>query len=416
MPIFQYEAIDSEGKKIRGLQHGSSLDAVAKALHERGLELQGLSIAEETESKSAAPTQEAASVPTPPSSAQRSSYETSIAGPLIGQVPLTRLHFFFRQLATMLHAGINPAQALETLSKQSGSAKLSEILGETRNHVIAGRPMSAGFQRYPEVFTPLMMAMVRAGEEGGFLEEQCRQLSEYLQREIELRNLIRRETLWPKITIGASIFIILAANGVIAVVAPGSRGLSSPLTTLTTWFILFPVLLGGFLFIKLGLQNPSIKARFDAFNLLIPGIGGMIHGFAMAKFGRAFGALYRGGVPLQKAVLLAADACGNEQLRSQIYPAARRLEEGEGITETFVATQAFSPLVLDMTRTGETTGNLDNMLDKVAEFYEEEGAMKAQITAKVIGVVCLIIVAIYVLLVLISFYSGYFGGISSAAE
>lgn len=418
MPIFQYEAVDPQGQTVKGTANGESMDAVAKLLTDRGLSLKGLSIAEGVvppiPPKQMPPEPQTESSWTPPPTEARSRFETEVAGPLVGEVPLTRLHFFFRQLATMLHAGINPAQALETLSKQSGSLKLSRILLETKEHVIAGRPMSAGFQRYPEVFTPLMMAMVRAGEEGGFLESQCLQLSEYLQREIELRNMIRRETLWPKITVAASIFIILAANGVMSLVAPGGQRLESPLTTLATWFILGPLIIGGFLFVKVGLKNPAIKYKFDDFNLKIPGIGGMIHGFAMAKFGRAFGALYKGGVPMQKAVLLAADACGNEALRARMYPAAQRLQEGEGITDTFAQTGAFSPIVLDMTRTGETTGNMDQMLNKVAEYYEEEGAMKAQISAKIIGVVCLLLVAIYVAFVVIKFYMAYFAGVGAA--
>lgn len=411
MPIYQYEATDSQGQTVKGTANGESMDAVAKLLSDRGLSLKGLSIAEGVVPP--VPPKQTIEQPAwvPPSTEPRTRFETEVAGPLVGEVPLTRLHFFFRQLATMLHAGINPAQALETLSKQSGSPKLSRILLETKDHVIAGRPMSAAFQRYPEVFTPLMMAMIRAGEEGGFLESQCLQLSDYIQREIELRNMIRRETLWPKITVTASIFIILAANGVMSLVAPGGQRLESPLTTIATWMILGPLIIGGFLFVKVGLKNPAIKYKFDEFNLKIPGIGGMIHGFAMAKFGRAFGALYKGGVPMQKAVLLAADACGNEALRARMYPAAQRLQEGEGITDTFAQTGAFSPIVLDMARTGETTGNMDQMLNKVAEYYEEEGAMKAQISAKIIGVVCLLLVAIYVAFVVIKFYMAYFGGV-----
>jgi type II secretory pathway component PulF len=324
-------------------------------------------------------------------------------------VPLHRLHFFFRQLGTLLRAGINPADALDTLSKQS-SGKLATVLKETRDHVMAGRPMSAGFQRYPEVFTPLMMSMIRVGEQTGTLDEQCRQISEYIERDIELRNLIRRETAMPKITVAASVLIILGANSVIGVLAPGESGLPAPIAV---WTLAVLAGAAAFVFVRFVLPHPTVRRAFDGFLLSLPWFGNMILGFSMAKFGRAFGAMYRAGVPLPQAVELAADACGNEAVRARVRPAGRRLESGQGITETFAATGAFSPIVLDMTRTGETTGNLEEMLTKIAEFYEDEGRTQAQTAAKIFGVAVLLLVGVYVLSIVVTFYTGFYAGRTS---
>ncbi|MBS1724950.1 MAG: type II secretion system F family protein [Armatimonadetes bacterium] len=404
MPVFQYVAIDPKGQTVRGVVHGSSLTVVADSLSSQGLNVQELTMSSQD------PEPQASDVPPV---TQRSAFETDVAGRFVNIVPLPELQFFFRQLGTLLNAGINPVDAFETLSRQSKNAKLSSILLETKGHVLAGRPMSAGLQRYPEVFTPLMVSIVRAGEEGGFISEACQQVSEYIQRDVELRNMIRSETAMPKITVGLSILIILFANLVIQSIAPG--GLMLPVPWMI-WLIALIFGIGAFLFVRLGLPQPKVKRSFDNLTLSLPGVGGMVMGFAMAKFGRAFGALYKGGVDLPRALILSADSCGNEEIRARMYPAADRLKEGAGITETFASTGAFSPLVLDMTRTGEATGNIDDMLTRVAEYYEDDGKMKAKVAAKVVGVVCGLLVAAYVFFILITFYSAYFGRIGAAGD
>lgn len=413
MPVFQYIAKAASGETTRGLMHGANLGEVAEKLARQGLEVEQLGLATDA-MPSAAP----ASLERPqmqvglvsheaPPLGPRSAVATRVAGPLVGKVRLTNLQFFFRQLSTMLNAGINPAQALETLSGQTTSSKLKKVLLEARDHVIAGRPISAAFQRYPEVFSPLIMSMLRAGEEGGFLSDAAKQISEYLQREIELRNMIRRETMYPKIVVVSSIIIIVAANLIISAVAPEGYRLDSPLSRIETWYWLGPLLIGLFLFVRLGLAQPAIKQMWDSITINTPGIGGMVRGFSMAKFGRAFGALYKAGVPMRKALLLSADACGNEALRARMYPAADRLERGDGLTETLRDTNAFNQIVLDMTATGEQTGNVDGMLEKVAEFYEEEGAVRSKQAAMILGVVVFLCVAAYIGFIVISFYTGF---------
>ncbi len=414
MPIFQYSGQDAQGQAVSGVAHGESLDAVAQRLSSQGVTVLQLGLAPGTVGAESVPpaVQPVFEVPKPPPTEARSTFETRVAGQVVNAVPLQALQFMFRQLGTLLNAGINPADALETLSRQSNNGKLASILRETKEHVIAGRPISAGFQRYPEVFNPLMMSMLRVGEEGGFLAEQCNQLSEYIQRDVELRNMIRRETAMPKLTVLFSIIIVLGGNGLIQVLAPGGAGLPVPWLI---WLVAAVVGVGAWLFVKFALPQPHIRQRFDETVLTIPGVGGMVHGFAMAKFGRAFGALYKGGVDLPRAVVLAADASGNEAVRSRVAPISNQLKEGRGVTDTFASSGAFSPLVIDMTRTGETTGNMDEMLVKVSEYYEDEGQTKAQMAAKIIGIVCLLFVAAYVLYILVTFYTGYFGRMMSGA-
>lgn len=434
MPIFEYQARDERGQDVRGTLHSSSLASAAEDLAKRGFDVEHVGIAQglddpvprefsgssepsstlrpEGSGREHASTSEAAPDPT---TQQRSYMQTHVVGQLVGRVPLAQQLFFFRQLGTMLNAGVNIIQSMETLAGQSRDPRLARIIRELAHHAREGRPLSVGMQRYPEVFSPLMLSLIRAGEEGGMLEGSVKQIAQYLEREIELRNLMRRVTIYPKLVIGASIVIVLATNSIIASMGK-SGGLSSPLTQWSTWLVLGPLLIGIYLFIRLGLPNPRVKYNYDQVMLAIPGIGNTVKQLCMAKFGRAFGALYSGGVPVPKATQLAADACGNEYLRARIYPAAKRLEEGAGITETFRATGAFSPIVLDMAQTGETTGNLDAMLQKMAEFYEDEAETRSVQFAYAFGILALLLVAAYVGYVVVSFYMGYFGGMPKAAD
>ena len=435
MPTFDYQARSKDGQLTAGILFSPSMDSAIKELSGKGLEILKIGIAvnpndplaampitpiptsSPTASTAQTPSEraEAAKVynalaPEPgrmsaPSTEQRSYMETSVWGPLVGKVPLKDLGFFFRQLSTMLDAGVPVVQSINTLANQANNATLKEILNEMVGHVNAGNSLSDCMQRYPEVFSAVMLSLVRVGELGGFVDEALGMVADYIDREIELRNLYKRVTFMPKLQIGASIVIILVTNWIIA--SMGKKGgLWSPLTEPATWVILGPLIIGAFLFFRVGLANPRVRYNFDQFMARIPYIGTTFRQLAMAKFGRAFGALHKGGVPLFKSMLLSADACGNEFLRARMYTAQGKMEEGSGVTETFRDTQAFSPIVLDMVATGETTGNLDHMLTKMSEFYEDEAATRSAQTAQVVGVVLFLLVAIYIGYVVISFYTG----------
>ncbi|MEQ1936193.1 MAG: type II secretion system F family protein, partial [Fimbriimonadaceae bacterium] len=193
-------------------------------------------------------------------------------------------------------------------------------------------------------------------------------------------------------------------------------GIWSPLTQGTTWLCLAPLIIGIFVLVKFILPDPNMKTRWDQFWLGVPYFGTTMRQFALAKFSRAFACLYRGGVSPQESALLAADACGNLFMRSRLRPAAPMLESGRGLTEVYAHTGVVDPVVLNMIHTGETTGDLDNMLERVAMFYEEDSEVRAKVMATVVGVAALACVGIYVAIVVIKFYTGYFGGLSEAAQ
>jgi type II secretory pathway component PulF len=224
MPTFQYQALKSDGESVSGFVFGSSLDTAMGDLRKRGLDVQSIGVATSANDPLGAvapppvhrvpqpeiPRQEQINpidyssdyvvdgrgvrveanvsaansvgegvesyaghsgfIAGPPTE-QRSYMATSVLGPVIGKVALSTLAFFFSQLGTMLRAGVPMVQSLDTLSKQTRDPRFQHVVMEMKGHVEAGRPMTAGMQRYPEVFTPVMLSIIRTGEEGGFLDE-----------------------------------------------------------------------------------------------------------------------------------------------------------------------------------------------------------------------------------------------------
>lgn len=447
MPTFEYRATQPDGTPVNGVEFGTSLDQVVSKLAQRGLAIEHIGVATalgdplaggngspatrngtaavQTRPEFSSATAPAAlrsetagptlgSVVAGPPTDPRSYAATSVWGPLVGQVPLKDLAFFFRQAGTMLNAGVPIVQSFATLSSQSKSPKLGGIIKEMSGQVEAGRPLTATMQRYPEVFGPVAVSVIRAGEEGGFLDRALTQVADYLDQELKLRNLYKRLTFFPKLQVVLSIIIILLANLIIGSLNASAGRLSSPLTTPSTWIWLGPLIVAVFLFFRVGLANPAIRHGWDTMISNLPGFGKLVRELAMARFGRAFGAMYRSGVPLGRSLQLSADACGNEYLRGRIYPAVPQLDSGAGVGDVLASTGAFSPIVLDMVRTGESTGNLDQMLEKTADFYEDEATTKSTQLAYVVGAVLGILVAIYIGYIVITFYMGYGSSVMSA--
>ncbi len=442
MPTFEYQALNSAGERVSGVVAGGSMEQALTSLSSNGLTVERINqsvllqdplstqaVVEPSETRTVIPppvqfyeapgSQAGPSLgqersPTGPSTEQRSYIATSVVGPLAGTVPHANLTFFYRQFGTMLEAGVPIVQALDTLGKQGHNAKLHQVVSEIRGHVEAGRDISVGMQRYPEVFQPLAVSLVRAGEEGGFVAQAFKQLSEYTDKEISLRNLIRRLTLYPKIVLFTA--VVLIGGVTLLVRSIGGPQLLPTAFVMTVSAVLGIALVAGFLFFTVGIANPRIKYNWDMITVKMPfGVGKTVHEFAMAKFGMAMAFLHKGGVPVQNSIRLSADACGNEYVRSQIVPASRKLETGAGITDTLRGTQAFSPIVMDMVDTGERTGNLDSMLMRMSTFYEDEAETRARQVAQIFSVILLALVAIYVCIILIMFWQNYMSAAGAGA-
>ena len=329
--------------------------------------------------------------------------------PWLTGVGLQDLAINYRQMATLFDAGVPMVQALTTLSDQTRNTNLRKILKECATAVSSGYPLSSVMFRYPNVFTTLQYEMIRAGETSGMLELMCGRLAGYLEREIEVRRKLKKETLYPKIVgfIALLVFMLLAglSSGKSLVVTIGMTVVGLVVGGFGIWW------LSRFLY-----QLPDVAAAWDGFKLMIPGLGGVVRRYSTARFCRALGTLYSGGVNLTRAVEISARACGNGAIAKRLLDNAHVLNFGEGLSGMLEKSGLLSPIAVQMARTGEQTGSLDIMMEKVADYLEDEADVKSHQLATSVGVVMMLLAGLLVLFIAISFFTGYFSHIFSEAD
>jgi type IV pilus assembly protein PilC len=325
---------------------------------------------------------------------------------------------FFSQLASLVKSGVPLVQALNTLAN-SQRGGFRDIVFEMASAVQAGNPISDVIEAKPREFSPLVLALVRAGEHGGFLDRTLRQVSDYQLKEIRLRNRMRSALFYPKILLLAMLFIPLIANLITGYITSRNGAPQLGLVNLLTqWWFLFPfvsLLCLWLVFYRILLHRPNVRLAYDKILLSVPYVGPTVEMQTLARFARSFGALYEAGVPIARSTVLAAEASGNKYLGSLIESAAPQIQEGAGIADAFSQTKAFSPIALDMLRTGEATGNLEPLLQNLAEQYEGESDVRVDKMATMLPVVILLISGVIVGFMVISFYSKYASAMMSGS-
>ena len=397
MATFRYKARGPDGQEVQGTVQAASRLEATDLLRAQGYWL--LELYAQPEGM-------------PP----RAESPPSASPPLFGGAPLKELAIFFRQLATMLGAGVPLYQALDTLGNQRRHFRLRRAILDIRNAVLAGERLSDAFERHPGVFPPIVRAMIRVGESGGVLEQSLRQIADYLENELELRRLLSRVTFYPKLVLVLIIPILMAPSVVLRALGhTGGSPITEALAGLATQVLVTLVIALAVLWLVFRVASASQTFRWvwGLVTVSVPWLGFTLKQLALARFGRALSALYQAGLPLSQAVRIAADACGNEYLASQLKPAAAKIEAGVSITQSLQQTRVLPQMVMDMVATGENTGELGFMMTKVAEFYEEEGKVRSHQAGYVFGVVVYLVVAILVAMILISFYSSYFSSVFS---
>lgn len=342
--------------------------------------------------------------------------------PVSSGVPLKDLAIFYRQFGTLVGAGIPLFQSLATLESQTRNTKLKEILRSSQRQVQAGGRLSEVFESYPWIFSELQIEMLRAAEHGGMIEQMLNRIADYLEQELALRRLISRLTIYPKLVLFSALFIL--GRSFFSDFTPALSKLIvgqmakmdySPMDYLNDTVIFLAILglsiFGVVAFCRIFLfQSPGAREAYERFKMGIPGLGKVVRQFALAKFGRAFGAMYAGGLPLNTAVRVAGNASGSKYLGRATERAMAAVGRGGSVTDAFRATGAFPPIVLDMLHTGEQTGNVDAMMTKVSEYLEGEAEGKAHLYSHLFATAIYLMVAIFVAFAIIKFYGGYASG------
>jgi type IV pilus assembly protein PilC len=361
MATFLYAVRDKAGKVVKGRLDGESKDAVQARLSQMGY------IILELDQQSAL--------------AQLGEFKIGTG------VKPKDVSIFARQFSTMINAGLSLTKCLTILGQQTESAALREIITQLGKDVEAGQSLSDSLGKHPKVFPPIFVNMVRAGETGGVLDEVLSRVADHFESELALKAKVKSAMTYP-IAMGGLVFVVLAAMMIFVVptfekMFKDMGGTLPFITQLlvdashlvaSIWGVVILLSIFAVIFtFKWWSKGPG-ATTWDAAKLNMPVFGSMVRKIALARFCRTFGTLVSAGVPILTALDIVADTAGNNIVAAAVRHARAAIKEGETIAKPLSESKVFPSMVVQMIGVGEETGALDTMLDKVANFYDEEVA------------------------------------------
>ncbi len=311
--------------------------------------------------------------------------EIKISLPFGKKVKQRSIAVFTRQLATMIDAGLPLVQSLEILSSQQESKVFKNIIREIREDVEGGSTFAGALKKHPSTFNELYTNLVVAGEEGGILDNILTRLANYIEKSEALKKKVKSALIYPATIVGVAVIVVMILMIFVIPVFETmfkSAGQNLPLPTLIVLtmsklikkFII--ILIPGFILLgylgKKYYQTESGRAVIDRLLLKLPVFGMLLKKVAVARFSRTLGTLVSSGVPILDGLNIVSRTSGNRTVEAAILNARASIREGETIAEPLGRSKIFPPMVIQMISVGESTGALDSMLSKIADFYEEE--------------------------------------------
>ncbi|HSX46861.1 MAG TPA: type II secretion system F family protein [Patescibacteria group bacterium] len=304
------------------------------------------------------------------------------------KVRLKELVIFTRQLSTMISAGVPLTRALSTLQTQTESKYFKGVVGGIAHDIEGGMPLGDAFSKYPTVFSDVYINMIKAGEAGGILDEILKRLATQVEQDSSMRKKIKSAMMYPIVIFSIT---IIAFFGVMLFVMPkigkilndlGGPGAQLPVYTRAMLsisgfmqhnaiFIIIGVV-GGVYLLRRYIKTPRGKYHFHALLLRLPIIKNVITKVAIARFARTFASLMTAGVSVLDALEVTSGAIGNKVIEAELKDAAKEVKNGKQLSEPLSQSKHFPPIVGQMLAIGEETGQIDTILVKVADFYEEE--------------------------------------------
>jgi type IV pilus assembly protein PilC len=295
---------------------------------------------------------------------------------------------FTRQFGTMINAGLPLVQCLEILSTQSENRVLRETVGEVKGQVESGSTFSDALRRHPKVFDDLYVNMVHAGEVGGLLDTILTRLAKHIEKAMKLKGQIKSAMIYPSVIMCVAVVVITVLMvWVIPIFAqmftemsggkiglPGPTQLVIDISTFfqNAWYIVFGAIGVAVFAIKKYYGTPKGKLVIDKLLLKSPVVGDLIRKASVAKFTRTLGTLLSSGVPLLDGLTICAKTSGNKVIEGALLDARVSISGGKTISDPLAKSGTFPKMVTHMIAVGESTGALDAMLGKIADFYEDE--------------------------------------------
>lgn len=383
MPTFAYEAANSAGKNQKGTVEAATSEEAVRKIRTQGLF--PTSVREQREAKKAAAEKKKQTA-----SKKKRKRGMTIS---IGGVSTKSLTLFTRQMSTLQDAGLPLLRSLQILEDQQKPGKLKNVLGDVCESIGGGSSLSEAFAHHPRVFTRLYVKMVAAGEVGGVLDVVMQRLAEFMEKAQRLKRRIIGAMIYPGVVITIAVAIV---TGIMYFVIPKFQEIFADfdveLPKLTVWLIdasrwvawqqekqkvpgalwvaASPMLI--FFFFKLVRMTKFGRAVTDIIRMKIPVIGNLIKKTAIARFTRTLGTLIAAGVPILEAILITRDTSGNYVFEKALTKVHDSIREGETFAKPLRESKVCDAIVVNMIDVGEETGDLDAMLMKIADNYEEE--------------------------------------------
>jgi type IV pilus assembly protein PilC len=303
-----------------------------------------------------------------------------------GGVDAKELAVFTRQFSVMIDAGLPLVQCLEILASQQENKTFQKVLVGTRGAVESGSNLSTAMKQYPKVFDPLYSNMVEAGETGGILDTILQRLSTYIEKNVKLKAAVKSALIYPigVLTIAAAVITLLLWK-VVPIFATlfAGLGVDLPLPTKIViglshfvgsifGFLIFVGVVAFVVGLKILYGTPGGRMAIDTIILKLPILGILMRKIAVARFTRTLGTLISSGVPILEGLDITAKTSGNAVVEKALNQVRKALEEGKSLTEPLKESGVFPGMVTQMIAVGEQTGAMDAMLQKIADFYEDE--------------------------------------------
>ncbi|WIM05198.1 MAG: type II secretion system F family protein [Candidatus Nitricoxidivorans perseverans] len=397
MPAFTYRGRNRAGEVVQGSLEGATAAAVADSLFGTGVT--PLEIRPSTGAVS---------------SREGESKAIEWFAPKIGHVDIL---LFSRQIHTLLKAGVPIMRALTGLQESSGNPTMKNMIKEVRESLDSGRELSISLARHPRVFTPFYLSMVRVGEMTGRLEDIFIRLFHHMEFERFMREQVKSALRYPSFVMAAMAVAMFVINiWVIPAFAQVFKGFGAELPLMTRLLIGFsdfmvawwPVLLGGLAAAIAGFRafTGTSKGRlwWDRAKLKIPIAGKIVRKATLARFARSFALASRSGVPVIQALTTVAQTVDNDYIAEKIGDMRSAVERGESILRSAISAAVFTPVVLQMIAVGEESGSLDEMMEEIAEMYQNEVEYELKTLSQQIEPIMIVMLGVLVLILALGIF------------
>ncbi len=359
---YEYAVRDKAGKVVKGRIEANNATAVANRLKTMGM------------------------APISVTEVQVSGLQKEISIPgLSNRIALKDLAVMARQLATMITAGLSILRALSILADQTENQALAKILQQVRSDVETGSALSSSLAKHKDTFPPLMINMIKAGEVGGFLDQVLVSIAENFESEVKLRGKVKSAMTYPVVVF---VIAILAVTGMLLFIVPifakMFKDLGGDLPALTQVLVtmsdilkisIVPTIIGLIAFVAWWGKNkntPAVREKWDPFKLKVPIFGQLTQKIAISRFTRNFGTMIHAGVPILQALDIVGATSGNVVIEKAVKSVQESVRTGQALTAPLSQHPIFPPMVVQMMAVGEDTGALDQMLEKISDFYDQE--------------------------------------------